>query len=263
MLALTECRAGGPHVAAAAVNEPIVDWIFPEGNASVNGQDRVLEDQTSKRNSGSKTVRATPSFLKYARNGLLDAATLLECRDSMFRRPADYFDPFASPVLYFRSPGIETPRAAPLTVLDEFAELSLFERDDFHRQQLKLSALSDATLAREEPDVDGASKKTRKMLKRWPSTGSGLKIPEMKVFTGSTSPLLNQATEMVELLRRSVITQHKKAVPEDNDGWDADEASVFAEERAVLSQSERFQLWNAGHLAGVETAGRYLREVLG
>lgn len=263
MLALTECRSGGPHIAAAAVNEPIVDWIFPEDNEHAHNQDQPSERHLLDRKTRPRLNGAAPSLTKYAEDGLIDTATLLDARRTYFRKPADYFDPFASPVLNFRSSGVETPPTPSLTVLDEFAELSLLERDDFHRQQLRLSALSGTTLAKEENDVEGVSKKTRKTAKRWPSTGSGLKIPEMHISASLISPLSDQAVDLTELFRRSIMAQHKKSIPADIDDWDADKAATFARECTKLTMTGNIQLWSAGHLEGLSAATRYLRETLG
>lgn len=249
MLALTECRPQGPHIAAAAVNEPIVDWIFP-------AEDESTGAATSARS------RAGSSFYRYAKNGPLDTETFLEKRGAYFRKPADYFDPFASPVLNFRSPGVATPPTPTLTPLDEFAELSLLERDDFHRQQLRLGALSNTPVAKEESDSEDALKKARKTAKRWPTTGSGLKIPQMHISTGSNSALSDQAVELSVLLQRSVIAQHKKAVPTDVDDWDAEEATRYAKERVKLMSTKNVQLWSSGYLEGLRDAASYFREVL-
>jgi len=138
MLTLTECRLQGPYVAAAAINEPVVDWVFPE-------DDGIEEESVSDRfssfveglQSGRKPKAKAKSkprptgFSTFAENGILNTSALLKARNNLFRKPDDYFDTFASPLFNFRSAGVAVPSPPPKPPADEFAELSLYERDDF------------------------------------------------------------------------------------------------------------------------------------
>lgn len=269
MLALTECRLTGPYVVAAAVNEPIVDWIFPQEDELDDLEDAIDFDggsgvkpvsQSPQRNSR----KIIPSFHAFGSNGVLDAESLLQARLSYFHKPDDYFDPFASSVLFFRTAGIGVPSVPATGPLDDFAELAKYEREDFLRQQLKLSSVGvDLVGQGQAGGAAEASKPTRKSYKRWPGAASGLRIPDVRVSFGDTSPLSDQAVELAMLLRRSVIAQSKKtAVNEEQADRNREEAFEYAEKKVQLHATEGIRFWNSERPQELRLAAQWLREIL-
>ncbi|ODH45321.1 hypothetical protein ACO22_00199 [Paracoccidioides brasiliensis] len=120
MLALTEPRS----IAALAAHEPICDWTslddyclktdpaceegvavngnHNKGNVS-KGENGMLVEETAK-NRRRKRKTSAP---------LPDLIPLLEARRALFRSPDSYFDSFASPALFLRSAGKDTPTLFP------------------------------------------------------------------------------------------------------------------------------------------------------
>ena len=268
MLALTECRMNGPCVAAAAVNEPLVDWVFPEEHLE-DLDDGIdfdgtfgVKSETRKARRGSRKI--TPSFHAFGNNGILDADNLLSLRSSYFRKPEDYFDPFASPTLFFRTAGVGVPNAPVVTYLDEFAELARYEREDFARQQLKLSTLGNVPpILRQPCTPTEASRATRKSYRRWPGTASGLRIPHIRVSFGDTSPLSDQAVELAMLFRRSVIAQNKKAAADDEQVTRNREAAfALAEHTSQIQATEGIRFWGDRGSKELGKVAQWLRQSL-
>ena len=164
MLALTESRMGEHRVAAAALNNPIVNWLFteiPHSSTTAGEDDRTI---------------IPPSLAAFRHASSVSSAALLSTRSSLFRKPSAYFDPFASPTLFFRSPGADVPSDP--------------ESDPpFHSPDL----------------VAVPTRKRRKVHRVFPPTYSTLRIPRMRVSIGTESPLLDQGEELVRLMRRSVV----------------------------------------------------------
>lgn len=183
MLALTESRLGESRIAAAAVSNPIVDWVFPEEaeETEVTAMDDSIERSfnaikaMAKRSKKAKKAKKT-SWETYKDEESLPSEALLSARRQLFRKPASYFDSFASPILFFRSPGAEVPR----------------DENVFHED--------------EDDDTDDSSKVARrKAYKAFPPTASSLILPDMRISLGEATPLYDQGEELVKLLRRSII----------------------------------------------------------
>ncbi|KAK5212268.1 hypothetical protein LTR47_007183 [Exophiala xenobiotica] len=97
MLALTE--PNGIH--ALAVHEPTVDWV---------SLDEIVEQLR-----GARLTPRQRQKQKITRFGVDDASVLAAAEDlvklraKLFPTPSSYFDPFASPLLFLRAPGRDTP----------------------------------------------------------------------------------------------------------------------------------------------------------
>lgn len=120
MLALTEAK----YVHALAAFEPVVDWVglddFLEREEE-NTSQRLLSDLESeitiaetKSNTFDlpPTPPSTPTSKRRKprqRGTPSDFHSLLRTRSTIFRKPADWFDAFASPALFLRSPGRDAP----------------------------------------------------------------------------------------------------------------------------------------------------------
>lgn len=183
-LALTECRANeSTAVVAAAVNNPITNWVDIEEDDSVK------------------------SFPEY--QDQLTVHELHRQRNSLFRDPAAYFDPFASPALFFRAAGSRVPVSKPpLTDMEELAEL---ENQDFFRTQLALSAVSHSYASIDNRPLisDVEYETSRKSSRRFPSKSLALRLPRFRVTSGRGSIIAEQSEELVGLLSRAAERQSK------------------------------------------------------
>ena len=162
MLALTEChqREG---IKAAVLGNPIVDWI---------ALDSALQADGDGKRPGKKGALAPPT--KESQDTLSLRKTLIRLRGQYFTKPEKYFDPFASPLLFFR-----TPRAT----------------------------ISDLITASEESEAEiGAPDLVRRRLshRAYPPLGSGLILPRMRIEVGDESPARDQGLELVHLMERSL-----------------------------------------------------------
>jgi pimeloyl-ACP methyl ester carboxylesterase len=161
MLSLTEPR----YIHSLNLVNPIVDWVG-------------LED---------KPLSESPDGLK-----------LLALREKLFRVPDHYYDPFASPVLFLRSPGRDVP------------------------------SLPDETAGEEDIVSEGEETivKRRKALRHWPPAGSDLRVkghwrvPSTRFWVtgdgdGRQDIFRAQAEEMARLLRRSYMVNWKGMINEE------------------------------------------------
>jgi acetyl esterase/lipase len=218
MLALTESRMGEGSVAAAAVNAPVVDWVFPEPdfieseNESDNERGDLVEDDSAPRNfkfKSKKKLKKPTSWELYRNNAALPASFLLNARSKLFRRPAHYFDPFASPTLFFRSPGADVP--IPVT--------------DFPSEE-------------EDDAIETVSTTRRKVHRTFPPTASSLRLPDMRISVGYESPLYDQNEELVRLLRRSIFRRSQKQSSQVYDRFE-EESSEEEMTKSALADAER------------------------
>jgi acetyl esterase/lipase len=256
-IALTESRMGESRIAAAAVSNPIVDWIFPEtenpemGGGIEDGSGDPIEH--SLRSMEALLRKPSPSKAKKTSWELykdvipLPSSSLLTARRQFFRKPANYFDSFASPILFFRSPGADVPP----------------DKNVFH----------------EDGVVDtAATGKRRKVPRVFPPTGAALKLPNMRISLGEETPLYDQGEELVKLLRRSIIRARQgragnRSLLDSFEEEDLDEtektaiALKEAERRIEFHMPSRTGIWGTGDDPGwrndVVDAGIWFRRVLG
>lgn len=261
-LALTECRIGQPGVVAAAVNNPIVDWTSLNKNSS-------MDPKKSRRKLSKQKASIPDSALR----------ELISLRTQLFTKPEHYFDPFASPVLFFRSAGIDVPN---LMSLDEMDQLSISEREDLERQEsIVRNTLSGASAEQDIWEDQGGERK-RKASRRFPSKSSGLRLPPFCISAGSSTILNEQAIEISHLLRQSFARESKHAIEssefgrkvlleEEEDVMDEDRrlarrlSMAEAEEKVQISHHDGLGLWDdsvAGR-ARVAEVGRWLKDKFG
>lgn len=113
MLALTEASV----VKAIAVFEPICDWVGLDNYCLIH------EGKTSRAMDEKMEVHAelqAPAMQQRANLGSTcptavppDLTPLLRAREGLFDTPGRYFDPFASPILFLRSPDRDCPDEFP------------------------------------------------------------------------------------------------------------------------------------------------------
>lgn len=152
---------------------------------------------------------------------LAEGSHLYRLRDEMprlFDTPSSLFDPFASPCLFFHSPGLATPRSFSTSMDDAAAMDALMAGDD-------------------DDDDEGPPKMLRRMYLVFPPRGSELTIPETLLLHDSPPPLPTkkkgrprlraadlghtfeaQANNLAEAMQRSidiVETEARRAFGED------------------------------------------------
>jgi acetyl esterase/lipase len=249
MLALTECRIGQPGVVAAAVNNPILDWVDIEGTPN-----------------NSKT----PSMTK-----LEPTTTAVHLRNQLFRKPEHYFDPFASPLLFFRSAGRSVPPTPVEAPTDDLEYLAFLERGEFSREQQILSGLP--LSGPESEDADPPNEVRRKASKRYPSTALGLRLPKLRISAGAQSLWKGQAKEFAQALKKSHLRQSKASdfgrkvlLKEEIEVLDKDSKREYlareseAAQEAQLCIEDVMGLWDDSPSGKARTmaTGQWLRDVL-
>ena len=203
MLALTEgigksAEPELPGISALAVGNPILDWT------SLTQTDRVL-------------------VLPLSANGLL------KTRKLYFSRPETYFDPSASPLLFFRTPSSEIPNDARAS--NEHGPLNSDPEDDNRLLELVTKRCS---------------------ARKIPPAGSDLILPWTKVEVGKDWVLKDQGADLVELMRKS----HKRSEAE----WTVEATDPVKREFEVVER-EGFGLWDEKHAFEIgQWFGKVLRE---
>ncbi|KAL8723480.1 MAG: hypothetical protein Q9225_000213 [Loekoesia sp. 1 TL-2023] len=152
MLALTECHTSKPGITATALSNPIVDWTPPLPKPPPN--------------EGSPLDRH-----------------LFSLREQSFAEPEHRYDPFASPLLFFRTPAFELP-----TPTYGFSPL-------LHESSPKQSSDDEKT---------SASIPKRRSHRKYPPLDSGLRLPLTTIEIGETAPLRDQGIEFAQVMQRSV-----------------------------------------------------------
>ncbi|KAL8679088.1 MAG: hypothetical protein Q9224_007063, partial [Gallowayella concinna] len=153
MLALTECTPTG--ITAAALGNPIVDWTSPI-------QHPISTDSLSSLNQDLKSLH-TNSFAK----------------------PEHRYDPFASPLLFFRTPAFELPPPPSLYGIPSSSPEPTSQPDN------------------EKEDPSQLIPK-RRSHRKYPPLGSGLRLPSTRILVGDDFVMKDQVLEFAELLQRSV-----------------------------------------------------------
>lgn len=203
MLALTECAPRASKgvvrgISALAAGNPIVDWTaFFESNSDSGNMPSLTRPQRP------------PNF-----NRKLTARDLLELRTIFFKKPETYFDPFASPLLFFRTPG---------------ADLS----NDVQ------------TASTNESDSDSEAKtgsvehpKKRRSHRKYPPSGIDLVLPHMRIEVGKDDVLRDQGAELIELVRKSFKRTEEESLTSGASTIDRS-FDVIEKEDLVLSDKER------------------------
>ena len=186
MLALTECRMGQTHVAAAAVSNPVVDWVFPSDTPHPCTGKHYHNAEAPGTQLKRKGDMLRQSWFQSAQAEELLVMCLKKVRDKCFKTPAAYLDPFASPVLFFRTAGVGFPGQDPISISSDV----------------------------QEPFEAGGR---RKAYRSFPPLGSGICVPGMRISFGSASALRYQGEELAKLMRKSCIRQQVQNCSIQND----------------------------------------------
>ncbi|OJJ45436.1 hypothetical protein ASPZODRAFT_17653 [Penicilliopsis zonata CBS 506.65] len=225
MLALTEAQT----VSAVAAIEPVCDWAgLDEYCTAIAPAETPTERQRRGR------FIAPP-----------DLVPLLQARETLFDTPERYFDAFASPILFLRSPGKGVPRSTPRYMTGaEYPRPVLVPPPQADRHQdLQTNHMPedlDGEIgASSEQDSERITRR-RKALSRWPPYGldygleqatysphAGIRrlevtLPRVRIYTGSnelprdkkarttSTVLAQQAEEMVSVMRRACFFGREK-----------------------------------------------------
>ena len=264
-LSLTECRSGQPGITCAAVNNPVVDWVS-------------LDDV---QNQMHQTTQAHMLSTETTGSGL-ELASLSRLRSQLFTKPEKYFDPFASPILFFRSAGTDVPPTPARFSLDDMEHLTLLEREKATQQELTLDCHVTGP-PQESTIADESMPAKRKASRRFPSKALGVRLPPFYISAGLAPPLRDQASELTRVLRQSFARQSEHASPgatdfgrkilfdEEEEDLDEDQErtrvlqNAEAEEKAQLNLHEGFGLWDDSTLgrARVLEVAKWLKDKLG
>lgn len=180
MLALTECHTTKQGITAAGIGNPITDWTL----MTFQGQDAHPVQATSAQDADAMEKRLNTSIKSTTLNGIPTSESLLSFRDSIFPKSERYFDPLASPSLFFRTPTFDLPPYSPTFSY----EPSTPKSQDF------------------EEDISPTLVRNRRSHRKYPPLSSELRLPYMRieVNNGKGNVLKEQGLEFVELMRRSV-----------------------------------------------------------
>ena len=216
MLALTECHIDQQGISAAVLGNPVSDWtsLFPAVESTE--ADHLT---SSHRHSAKK-----PGASKVDSQNDLTIDSLLKVRDAIFPRSAKFFDPFASPSLFFRTPSIDLPPAVNLLLVDTPSS---------------------------EVDVPETLVRKRRSHRVHPPLNSNLQIPRIRVELGKEHVLHDQGTELAQLMRRSVTATRRKELPE--------EGEADAKDHIELLERDGMGLWGEKE---ADEVGRWFAEVL-
>ncbi|KAF2029809.1 alpha/beta-hydrolase [Setomelanomma holmii] len=284
MLALTECRSGETRVGAAAVNSPLVDWVFPDELPLVDPSDLpepLSADETAfpahedlmssavqrlasglARKSRKRSVKAAPltEWQRYSNNSVIPTSTLVAKRDALFRRPDDWFDRFASPIHFFRSPHAQmvlpqsndvSASRQPDKMLDIEIQMSIDHYTDVGSQ---------TPVSPELPTLT----RCRSYARNYPLVGTKISLPAWHVSTGAENPLSDQAKEFTKMLRRSVA-RHTLKFHAGRTRWhDTTEKQMYeeaAEDRVRFESHPGLGLWS-GSVQRMQEVGSWMKECL-
>jgi acetyl esterase/lipase len=255
-LALTEFRANQPQIVAAAVNNPITDWVVPdrerlEVELGLSDSDTALEEagdresdiaiERTKKRSKPK-IPAASSWQQFGHSEILSTQAITKARNKIFTSENGYFDNFASPIHWFRTPGIE--------VAEDLARL--LEHEEAPKPEL-----------------------LRKYRLNFPPTGSGLEMPHVRLSTGEESVLLTQNEEFLTKLNMAEVTNYLRARKikyakykglGQDDKNEVDFICDIADKKYLMNILPGVGLWGLGReeiwRQDVEGAGRWLRSLM-
>jgi acetyl esterase/lipase len=253
MLSLTECGPASMYpnptrIVAAALNNPIIDWVVPDreqleavSNISLESSDVYDEDGAMKRYIHKR--RKLSSWQKFKDSEILSESALMKVRKELFANPNAYFDSFASPIHFLRTPGMDVPH--------------------------------DTTTMTYDPDVHQAPELRRKARILFPPSDSKAVVPHIRLTTGESSLLQTQDQDFIERMRLSAVRRYLKPRRLKLDQYSSMEEYQRSEVDFIRDQAvEKFSfnllpgagLWGYGPeevwRTDLELAGKWLKEVL-
>lgn len=146
-----------------------------------------VKDSTPSDTLNSSSTVSTP--------GQMSVDSLLALRENIFSKVEKCFDPFASPMLFFRTPSSDLP--------------------DRGSNRFPNDVLSGRTLS--ALDSGHTLEKRRRSHRKYPPANHRLRFPALRVDVAEQSVLKDQCSEFIELLRKSALRSDEKAINEDSD----------------------------------------------
>ena len=245
MLALSECHIGKPGISAAALGSPIVDWtsLFPERKGADTHIALPSEESLSPQLPGTQDIVSSKgrggNLTNADSHGTISTEGLIALRSALFAKPETYFDPFTSPLLFFRTPGYDLPPEP-----SAYAGLRTNGSDDDP----------------EAKDPCLPPTKRRRSHRKYPPGFSRLSLPKLRVEVGKENALRAQGLELAELARRSVGLWEEEGR---NSMWDEDGTTKLGadvgKERVEVVEREGLGLWGERELAEI---GQWFGEIL-
>ncbi|KAF1925088.1 alpha/beta-hydrolase [Didymella exigua CBS 183.55] len=294
MLALTECRVGESRIVAAAVNNPVADWVFPDDLPHVSAPELpepASSEETSfsaeedmmasfkalkvgalpKTKAGRKRKpKAVPltSWQAWADSSTIPTLPLAEMRSLLFRRQEDMFDRFASPIHFFRSPHAQL--LMPQQPVD-----SALDRPDYAvdiETQMSLSHFESFIGGGKAVEL-GTPELTRcrSYARVYPQAGAAkVSLPSWNITTGEQSPLHDQAAELSKVLRRSIARHTMKSQTgrtRAHEPLEKQYYAEYAESRVLFDSHAESGLWSrqlseAGGPSQVADIGSWMKQCL-
>lgn len=290
MLALTECRPAESRITATAVNNPIVDWVFPDDLPTVAEAelldsvdetailahedpmaltDRTQPDSHTDRTTKDRKRSAKPpppnAWQLYGDDNSIPTVTLSAERDVLFRRPEHVLDRFASPIHFFRSPHglLLYPKQD-----DAWASEQPGSAIDIETR-MDLSHYQSYDPSPPAPEVPVLAR-CRAYARIYPPAGSDLSLPEWRITAGSQSPLLDQASDLTKMIRRSVARhalKRRMGRVRWHDTAEKEHYEDYANGRVAFETFHGAGLWadqanNKHWQAQVEQMGGWMKEAL-
>ncbi|MDI1489753.1 MAG: hypothetical protein OHK93_000951 [Ramalina farinacea] len=160
---------------------PILDWtdVIPEDRDMVP-QDLTADSISHPQDTKAVNTMSTPSM-----------SALMARRKEIFLKPDHFFDPFASPLLFFRTPCFDLPYKYTHPALVASSEAS--ERD---------AASTDESTT--------PLKRKRTYDRRFPSSGSETVFPPMRLAVSEDWMLKRQSLELQHRVGKSLRRQERK-----------------------------------------------------
>ena len=267
-LGLTECRITDPaRVVAVSVREPILDWVFEHDTS-------LQRDATTAFEEGHESDLKQ----KHQREDIVDAFHLLRHRSFPGRYPYRYFDPFASPLHFLRSPSGRLPSSGPESSFAGFedADEDASDADEAEEEETARivgapqltpslptspSADRNASSSQTSLSYSPTSAPKRRMAPndprrfkrplRYPTAdnASSMILPRIQVITDTNTLLRPQAEEFVRLLRRGLLRGKGYKMSKNIDKLVMDENALVAEQQkqnADEFRDERLALLRVG-----------------
>lgn len=275
-LALTECRIGESRIVAAAVNNPIADWVFPDelpvaypaalpepsapdetyfpadqDHMSAYSEDAQKQAKATLTKAGKPRKRAKrapkkTAWLRNSDNPLIPTRDLMSTRNALFSKPSLVFDRFVSPIHFFRSPHGEyiIPVKDQSSISSSPSDIPL-DQHDF--ETLMVISHYESYVKYEDSETEPpVLTRCRAYARNYPPATSLLRLPEWHLTSGTTSPLLDQATELTKMIKRSIAKQHllkTASKASRTDPATKKQCEAWAEERVTLLERSGTGLW--------------------
>ncbi|KAF1962696.1 alpha/beta-hydrolase [Byssothecium circinans] len=291
MLGLTECRPGEARIGAASVNNPIVDWVFPDDlpvtpvaelpeplapeETAFPAEEDPMSLTPLPNKSEPTTVAKTPkrtakpppptAWQLYGDNAVIPTVTLSGERDVLFLKPEHYFDRFASPIHWFRSPH------GTLIYPRDDDSLASEQPDGPMDYETQMNILHYQTLDSTPSPVELPTlSRCRAYARIYPPAGASLSLPTWQVTAGTESPLHDQATELTKMLKRSVARQtlkNRSGRGRYHDATEKESYEAYADTRVELHTVPGIGLWTQQEPTSpwkmnVERMGHWMKENL-